>query len=339
MPTTAPASGLPHHDADRVLSAVGPRRATDLLREALLAGLDPAASPPRTSTALGGGELLTMPAAVGDRAGVKLAFVAPGNAALGLPRVTGVYVLLDAATLVPLATLDAPSLTRLRTPATSLLAVQSVLAGRPGSTRSPLRAVVVGSGVQAQGHVAALLACLGPGAPVERAVGHLDVLVRDPARIGGAGELTGGLVGDADGDLLALGSPAAQEALAAADVVVCATSAGEPLFDSSVLREDVVVVAVGTHEPDRRELDAALLARAAVVVEDRATALREAGDVVMAIAEGALEEGDLLPLADLVTGRAPVPSGAVVFKGTGMAWQDLVVASAVHDAVSSRPGP
>ncbi|MBC3760920.1 ornithine cyclodeaminase family protein [Quadrisphaera sp. RL12-1S] len=329
---------MPHHDAHRVLSAVGPRRATDLLRQALIAGLDPAAAPPRSSTALGGGELLTMPAAVGDRAGVKLAFVAPGNAALGLPRITGVYVLLDAATLVPLATLDAPSLTRLRTPATSLLAVQSVLAGRPGrpgSTRSPLRAVVVGSGVQAQGHVAALLACLGPGTPVERAVGHLDVLVRDPARVGPTGEL----VGDADGDLLALGSPAAREALAAADVVVCATSAGEPLFDSSVLREDVVVVAVGTHEPDRRELDAALLARAAVVVEDRATALREAGDVVMAIAEGALEEGDLLPLADLVTGRAPVPSGAVVFKGTGMAWQDLVVASAVHDAVSSRPGP
>ncbi|TNM60217.1 ornithine cyclodeaminase family protein [Streptomyces sp. NP160] len=321
---------MPHHDADRVLGSVGPRRATDLLREALLAGLDPAAAPPRTSTALGSGELLTMPAAVGDRAGVKLAFVVPGNAALGLPRITGVYVLLDASTLVPLATLDGPSLTRSRTPATSLLAVQSVLAGRPGG---PLRAVVVGSGVQAQGHAAALMASLGPGTPVDRPVGRLDVLVRDPTRV--REPARSALVCDVGGGLQALGSPDARDALAAADVVVCATSAGEPLFDSRVLRDDVVVAAVGSHEPDRRELDAALLARATVVVEDPVTALREAGDVVMAIAEGALGEGDLLPLADLVTGRAPVPSGAVVFKGTGMAWQDLVVASAVHDAVTS----
>jgi hypothetical protein len=48
---------------------------------------------------------------------------------------------------------------------------------------------------------------------------------------------------------------------------------------------DVVVVAVGSHEPDAREVDAPLLGRATVVVEDVGTALREAGDVVLAIAE------------------------------------------------------
>ena len=42
------------------------------------------------------------------------------------------------------------------------------------------------------------------------------------------------------------------------------------------------------HEPDARELPAALLARSTVVVEDPGTARREAGDVVMAVAEGAL---------------------------------------------------
>ena len=129
----------------------------------------------------------------------------------------------------------------------------------------------------------------------------------------------------------ALGSAQARGALAAADVVVCATSAGGPLFDSALLRDDVVVAAVGSHQPDRRELDAALLARATVVVEDRATALREAGDVVMAIAEGALGSDDLVDLAALLAEGATPPEGAVVFKGTGMAWQDLVVAAAVHD--------
>jgi ornithine cyclodeaminase len=89
------------------------------------------------------------------------------------------------------------------------------------------------------------------------------------------------------------------------------------------------VIAVGSHEPHVRELDAALLARATVVVEDPATALREAGDVILAVHEGALTPADLVGLADLV--RAPrVGAAPRVFKSVGMAWQDLVVAAELH---------
>ena len=70
-----------------------------------------------------------------------------------------------------------------------------------------------------------------------------------------------------------LGSTEADAALGAADVVVCATSARTPLFDSMLLRPEVIVVAVGSHEPDARELDSTLLARSSVVVEDTATVL------------------------------------------------------------------
>jgi ornithine cyclodeaminase len=92
----------------------------------------------------------------------------------------------------------------------------------------------------------------------------------------------------------------------------------------------VVVAAVGSHEPDARELDASLLGRAAVVVEDVATAMREAGDVVLAIAEGALSAADLVPMRDVVIGAVTVPADRpLVFKGVGMSWQDLVVAEAV----------
>ena len=90
------------------------------------------------------------------------------------------------------------------------------------------------------------------------------------------------------------------------------------------------MVAVGSHEPDARELDAPLLGRATVVVEDVATALREAGDVVLAIADGALAAADLVPMRDVVTGAVIVPADRpLVFKSVGMSWQDLVVAEAV----------
>jgi ornithine cyclodeaminase len=110
------------------------------------------------------------------------------------------------------------------------------------------------------------------------------------------------------------------------DVVACCTTARTPLFDGVRVAPHATVVAIGSHEPAARELDAALMGRATVVVESRASALREAGDVIAAIAEGALTPDALRTLAD----DAPADSGRPrVFKSTGMAWEDAVVAAAV----------
>jgi ornithine cyclodeaminase len=153
-----------------------------------------------------------------------------------------------------------------------------------------------------------------------RTLGRSSYLVRDPSRT--------------PLDALALSTRQADEALRSADVVVCATSARTPLFDSALVRDDAVVIAVGSHEPDARELDPALLGRATVVVEDVSTALREAGDVVLAIADGALSPADLLPMRDVVGGDTEVPTDRpMVFKSVGMSWQDLVVAEAAAQRV------
>ncbi len=57
--------------------------------------------------------------------------------------------------------------------------------------------------------------------------------------------------------------------LADADIVVCATTARTPLFDGALLSPQACVVAIGSHEPDARELDDEVFRRAErVVVED-----------------------------------------------------------------------
>lgn len=71
------------------------------------------------------------------------------------------------------------------------------------------------------------------------------------------------------------------------------------------------------------------MGRSSVIVEDVPTALREAGDVVLAIADGALTAADLIPMAEVVQGRLLPADRPVVFKSVGMAWEDLVVAQAV----------
>jgi ornithine cyclodeaminase/alanine dehydrogenase-like protein (mu-crystallin family) len=288
-------------DADAV-AAIGPAATIQAITDALRGGLDPAADPARVSVELTNGQFLLMPSETLSAAGVKVATVAPHNPAHGLPRIQASYLLFDRDTLALRAVLDGTALTNLRTPAVSVAAVLDRLPDRA------LRVAVIGAGPQASGHVSTLVAVR----PLEDAT----YLVRDPSRT---------LL-----DAVALGSPEADEALRSADVVVCATSARSPVFDSALLRDDAVVVAVGSHEPDARELDAPLLGRASVVVEDVATALREAGDVILAVADGALSSADLLPMRDVLTGGAEVPTERpLVFKSVGMSWQDLVVAAAV----------
>ena len=288
-------------DADAV-AALGPLAAVEAITDALRGGLDPAADPARVPIDLTSGQFLLMPSETLAAAGVKVATVAPDNPARGLPRIQATYLLFDRDTLTLRASLDGTALTTLRTPAVSVAAIRDRLPNRP------LRLAVIGVGPQGTGHVATLAAV--------RDLEQVTYLVRDPART--------------PLDAVPLDSPEADQELRSADVVVCATSARSPVFDSTVLRDDVTVVAVGSHDPDARELDAALLARATVVVEDVSTALREAGDVILAIADGAFAETDLSPMRAVVTGVTETPDDRpLVFKSVGMSWEDLVVAEAV----------
>lgn len=157
------------------------------------------------------------------------------------------------------------------------------------------------------------------------------IVARDPER-------ARGLAAHAEG----LGVPArtgnAGE-VADADLVVCCTTAREPLFDGRLVRPGAVVVAVGSHEPAARETDTALVRRAAVYVESRAAALREAGDLLIPEAEGAIGPGHITgTLADLVRRRTPAAgtrSCPQLFKSVGMAWEDLVVAVALVRAAGA----
>lgn len=301
---TSPA--LAYVDAESVM-ALGYAAATDAIVRALRDGVDPATGPARSSVDLAHGQLLLMPAETTTSTGIKLVTVAPGNPTRGLPLVHAQYLLFDRTTLAPTAVLDGTALTTLRTPAVSVAAVLQRTPDRP------IHLVVIGHGPQAQGHVAAFAAV--------RPLARATYLVRDPARASVEG--------------VALGSDEARRRLREADVVVCATTARTPVLRSEDVRDDAIVVAVGAYEPDARELDSALLGRSTVVVEDVATALREAGDVVLGIADGALAAHDLVTLRDVVTGSVDLPRDRpLVVKTVGMAWEDLAVAEAV---VAQRP--
>jgi ornithine cyclodeaminase len=266
-----------------------------------------------------------MPAEIGPGVGIKLATVAPRNPDRGLPRIQGVYVLFDGATLTPVALIDAVALTTLRTPAVSALALRH-LAPSAGPTSDAVRLVVFGTGPQAVGHVEAVAAV--------RPLASVSLVGRDADRTRAAVDACIAAGFPAEG--VRAGSDEVERRLAAADVVVCATTAREPLFDSRVLKAEAVVLAVGSHEPDAREVDSALVARATVVVESPDAAPREAGDLVIPRAEGlgaAVPAGDLVAL---ISGRVRVAPGVPrLFKSVGEAWEDLVVAGLAMQRVAA----
>jgi ornithine cyclodeaminase len=291
--------------------------AIDVLEQALLGGLDPERDGQRSRLDTPDGQLLQMPSASGRYCGSKIISIRPANESDGVPVIQGVYVLFDGAHLSPVAVLDGAALTTLRTPAVSGLAVRHLAA--PGSSRVAL----FGTGVQAWGHVEAISAVLD--------VAHVDVIGRTP-----------GHVEEMVRRVRAAGTSAAAagvEAVSTADVVVCTTAAHTPLFDGALVADHAVAVAIGSHSPDAREVDSTLVRRSSVVVESRTSALREAGDVVIPISEGAFAAEDLITLADLVRrGVTITPDRPRLFKGSGMPWQDLAIAGAIADRVLGGTG-
>ncbi|MEV2250849.1 ornithine cyclodeaminase family protein [Streptomyces sp. NPDC050147] len=306
---------LPHLDAEALTRLVPMSAAIEAVEAVLKAGLDPEAEPPRGVVDVPGGQLLLMPSSTRSYTGVKIATVTPGNAARDLPRVQGLYLLLDGTTHTPLALLDGIALTSLRTPAVSGVAIKHL------AVPETRRLLVFGTGPQAWGHVEAVRA-------VRPTLAHVDVVARDPGRVAAFVDRC------RDAGLSA--APATPADVATADVVCCCTTAREPLFDSALLPPHATVAAVGSHEPDAREVDEGLLSRAVVVAESHEVALRECGDIILATAAGAFDPGHLRTLAELVRGEVETPDEQPrLFKSAGMAWEDLGVGAAAYERWTS----
>ncbi|SDR82945.1 ornithine cyclodeaminase family protein [Corynebacterium timonense] len=294
---------------DDVHAALTPAEAVDALRQALRDGYDPATDQPRTKVPLHRGEMQLLPSTLPRVSGVKILAVQPEDHDPALPLIQGQYLLIDGTTLTPLSLLDGTALTTLRTPAVSLAGVTDFL---PGAV-SPLKVVIIGTGAQGRGHAVAVESVVGAeGASI-------SFVSRTEADLGHP--------------WLRAGSAEAAAALKAADLVVCATTATSLILARDDVRPDAIIIAVGSHTTDARELASDLMGAAHVIVEDVDAALREAGDVTLAIGEGALAASDLIPMKDVVTGAVELGRDRpIVFKTVGMPWEDLVVADAVYRA-------
>ena len=246
-----------------------------------------------TRAADGASMLGLMPAhRSGDRStwSLKEIVVVPDNPTRGLDPHQGAVLLHDGATGQLRAVLNASPITEIRTAAVSAVATRAL--ARPGAGV----VAILGGGVQARSHAAAMRAVLP------------DAEIRTWTRAGGD-------------------SP--ESTLRGADVVCTCTSAREPIVRREWLAPGAHVNAVGSSQPSARELDAETVAAATLVVDRRESALNEAGDLLLA---GFGEERIAAELGDVLTGAHPGRSSEdelTVFKSLGLAVEDLAAAELV----------
>jgi alanine dehydrogenase len=127
----------------------------------------------------------------------------------------------------------------------------------------------------------------------------------------------------------------AQAAVDAADIVALVTSAKEPVVRSEWIADGAHVCAVGACRPTQREMDAALVARGDLFVDSREAALAEAGDIVLAMKDGAIGATHIrAELGEVVNGTAAGRRGqhrVTIFKSLGLAVEDVAAAHLVYE--------
>ena len=258
---------------------------------------------PRYRLRLDGGQLAVMAAAdLGlGVAGVKTYAAGAGGAKF-------VLVLFDATTHETLAVIEADMLGRLRTGAATGVAAKHL-------AKAGARALgVIGCGRQAETQVAAVRAAVP-------AIEHVVVYCRSEERREEFARRVGAEPCESHRE-------AGEQ-----DIVVTITTSKDPVLRGEWLRPGALVCAAGANLPSRRELDNAVLERAAFVCCDsKEDARLESGDLIEPVGQGVLDWLEVHELAEVVAGDSPgrqSEDDVIVFKSNGIAAWDVAVGAAL----------
>lgn len=311
-----PMRPVPFLDADAIRAGVAIADMLDAVEAAyrdVASGRD--RSPLRSRIELPNGDLLLMPGVREGAAGasVKLVTVTPANATRGLPTIHALVAWFDARTGRPVALIDGETLTAMRTGAASGVATR-LLARTDASTLA-----IIGAGVQAEWQLRAVLAAR----PIRRTL----VYARDDA----AREAFATRMAEVTG-IEVRAAESAEAAVREADVICCATTSSDPVFDAAWVGPGTHVNGIGAYRLGMVELPPELLARATLVaVDSRAAAMAEAGDVVAAIERGLVTEDGLVEIGSVGPDWAATrPVDAITaFKSVGLAIQDVAAAELI----------
>ena len=262
--------------------------------------------------------LLLMPGEIPEHKvfGAKLISLFPANSSKGRPAIQGGILLFDSTTGSAIALVEAASITAIRTAAASGAAT-NVLARADAR-----RLAILGCGVQAATHLQAMLEVR----PIEEVRIWGRNFEKAKAFVANHSTFTGTTLS---------ASPTAEKAVADADIVCTVTGAHKPILESAWLAPGVHLNLVGAHSATTREVDGETLRGSKIYTEVDEFAWAEAGDILLAMQEGAIDHSNVIgEIGEVIDGKLPGRMNAAdttVYKNLGNTAQDLAAAFYVYN--------
>jgi len=261
--------------------------------------------------------LLLMPCFIKDCFGTKLVTLFPENPEKNVPVLNGIMVLNDAQTGIPLALLNGPALTALRTAAVGTVSISHMAPNKNKNLG------IIGAGVQ--GFYQAWIACAG--------MKFKDVFVYDlyPEKITALEEKLSEMIPD----VKIHQAVSVEELLENSQVVITATTSFEPVLPEN---EDLLAgrhfVGIGSYKPNMREFPQALFNLLKNVFVDTEHAVQESGDIIVPLQNNWLKREQIMTLGRfLIENKSPdeVNGETTFFKSVGMALFDVCASKLIYE--------
>jgi ornithine cyclodeaminase/alanine dehydrogenase-like protein (mu-crystallin family) len=180
---------------------------------------------------------------------------------------------------------------------------------------------IIGAGVQARTHLAAML-CVRPIRRVRVASRTLSNAQKFAAECA------------SDVHIMIEPMATVEEAVRGADLIVTATTATEPILRREWIAPGAHLNLVGAYTPTTREVDTATIAAARVFVDRRESALNEAGDILLPIQEGAIRPDHIrAEIGEVLVGSQSgrtAPDEITLFKSVGLPVEDVAAAEYIY---------
>ena len=244
-------------------------------------------------------------------AGVKTLMICPDNPQAAKPAIQGLITLFDLSSGAPLALIDAPSITAIRTAAASAAATR-VLAREQASSLT-----LIGTGLQAETHLQSIMAV--------RPITQVKVWSRTRENAAAFAQNN-----SAQYALPITPVDTIEAAVNNADIICTLTASHQPLIKGQWLKPGVHLNVVGAHTSQSREVDTETIKRSRLFVDLKSAALKEAGDILIPLKEKAISDSHILGdiaqvFLEQIPGRVS-EKDITVYKSLGNAAQDLAAA-------------
>ena len=247
--------------------------------------------------------------------GTKLVTVFPKNIEINKPTTQAVISLIDVNTGELIGIIDGSLITGMRTGATTGIATKYL------SKKNSSKLSILGSGFQSKFQLMAICSVRN----------IKEIFINSPS-IDSKSEYIHELE-----DLLDI--PIIIEKnitkLLNTDILVTSTTSPIPLFDGNLLDNGIHINCIGAHTKETREVDLRTIEKSKVVVDERSTALREAGELIIPLQNGEITDKIIYAeLAEIVSGQKPgriTDDEITLFKSMGLSLEDISTAKLVFD--------